>query len=106
VAVAGELDLSVVPRLAEPLTEQIDQRPGVMVDLTRLTFIDSSGIGALIKASRDANGALLAVLIVPGSQVDRVFDIAGIAETLPVFTDRDEALAALAGQDRDGALAT
>jgi anti-sigma B factor antagonist len=96
VAIAGELDLSTIPRMEGPLLEQLSQRPAVLVDLSKLSFIDSSGIGILIQASRLANGTRMNVLIGPGSQVDRVFRITGIAEALPVFSDRDEALAALA----------
>jgi anti-sigma B factor antagonist len=96
VAIAGELDLSTIPRMESPLFEQVRQRPAVLVDLSGLSFIDSSGIGVLIEAFRAANGNRMNVLVDSGTQVDRVFRIAGITEALPVFSDRDEALAALA----------
>jgi anti-sigma B factor antagonist len=104
VALAGELDLSTIGRMESPLLEQTLQRTGVLVDLTKLTFIDSSGIGILIQASRGANGTPFNLLIGPGSQVARVFEVAGVAEALHVFTDREQALAALkAGQDGNAA---
>jgi anti-anti-sigma factor len=75
-----------------PLLEQIGQRPAVLVDLSGLSFIDSSGIGILIQALHGANGTPVHILIATDSQVDRVFRIAGISDALPVFTDRERAL--------------
>jgi anti-sigma B factor antagonist len=98
VALAGELDLSTVPRMEGPLLEQITQRHAVLVDLSKLSFIDSSGIGVLMQARRSANGTPMHVLIRPGSQVERVFQIAAVSEALPVFTERGRALAELAGR--------
>jgi anti-sigma B factor antagonist len=106
VALAGELDLSTIPRMEIPLLEPLEQRPGVLVDLSELEFIDSSGIGVLIRAFQGANGTPMSLLIEPESVVDRIFRIAGISEALPVFTDRKHALAELSsrrnGRNRDG----
>lgn len=99
VALAGELDLSTIPRMESPLLEQIQQRSAVLVDLTELSFIDSSGIGVLINAFRESNGVPMHVLVGEGSQVERVFQIAGIADAMPVFSDRRLALAALRNGD-------
>lgn len=95
VAIAGELDLSTIPRMEGPLYEQVEQRSAVLVDLSSLRFIDSSGIGVLIQASHHANGTPMRVLIGQDTQVERVFRIAGIGQVLPVFTDRAQALAEL-----------
>jgi anti-sigma B factor antagonist len=99
VALTGELDLSTITRMENALLEQLRQRPAVLLDLSTLSFIDSTGIGILIQAFRTANGTPMSILIGPGSQVERVFRIAGVAEALPVFSDRDLALTALS---RDG----
>jgi anti-sigma B factor antagonist len=102
VALAGELDLSTIPRMAAPLREQLGQRRAVLVDLSSLTFIDSSGISVLIEAFQTADGTPMSVLVSPDSAVERVFGIAGIAHALPVHTDREQALAALNGSRADG----
>jgi anti-anti-sigma factor len=98
VAIAGELDLGTIPKMQGPLLEQIAQRPAVLVDLSGLSFIDSSGIGVLIEACRGANGTPLHVLIGPGSQVERIFSITGVSAAIPVFTDREQALSELAAR--------
>jgi hypothetical protein len=62
-----------------------------------LSFIDSSGIGVLIQASRaSSNGSRMHVVIGRGSLVERVFRIAGIGQALPVCFDREQAVTALA----------
>jgi anti-anti-sigma factor len=95
VALAGELEMSTVPRLEGRLLSEANGRGNVVIDLTRLTFIDSSGIGLLIKAhlARE-NGAVLHTVVAPGSQVDRVFALAGIERALPVFLGQAEAIGA------------
>jgi anti-anti-sigma factor len=102
VTLSGELDMSTIPRMEAPLMEQVRQRRAVLVDLTKVSFIDSSGIGVLIQAFNACNGIPLHVLIGPGSQVDRVFGIAGVAGALPVFSDLEPALAALARYTGEG----
>ena len=81
------------------LLEQIRQRTAVLVDLTDLSFIDSSGIGVLIRAFRESNGNPMHVLVGPGSQVERVFQVAGMADAMPVFSNRGLALATLLNGD-------
>jgi len=96
IALAGELDLSTIPRLEDRLLHELHDPESVIVDLSQLIFIDSSGIGLLIKAHRAMNGAGgINIVVAEGSQVERVFDIAGIGVTLPLFPDRDEAITAL-----------
>ncbi len=97
VSLTGELDLSTIPLLEGKLFEQLRSHSGVVVDLTDLRFIDSSGISLLIRAHRDGDGAGLHTVIAPGSQVERVFRITGIDRALPLFFDRTEARAALNG---------
>jgi anti-sigma B factor antagonist len=95
ISVGGELDLSTISMLERRLLDQVRSRRSVILDLTPLTFIDSSGIGLLIGAFRAANGSAMHVVIARESQVERVFTIAGIDLALPVFRDRSEAVNAL-----------
>ena len=98
VALTGELDLSTIPAVAGRLFHQLRMQAGVVVDLTRLSFIDSSGIGLLIQAFRATDdGGKLHTVIAQSSQVERVFRLAGIDRSLPLFFERDAALAALNG---------
>ncbi len=98
ISLRGELDLSTIPRVEKQLFEQLRVNAGVIVDLTDLSFIDSSGIGLLIRALRSTGQAgTLHTVIAQGSQVDRVFSLAGIERVLPIFRARGPALEALNG---------
>jgi anti-sigma B factor antagonist len=100
VSLAGELDLSVIPTIEDRLFRECRSRPAIVVDLSGLTFIDSSGIALLIQAFRETKGELHTV-VAPGSQVERVFAIAGIGRALPLFPSLDEAVEALAADPRE-----
>jgi anti-sigma B factor antagonist len=96
--VAGELDLSTAGQLHEGLLKSLADEADVLVDLTQVSFIDSSGIAALVGAFRSLNGSGgMSVLIAPGSQVARVFELARMGEVLPIFTDRPAAVSGLTG---------
>ena len=63
-AVTGEIDISTVPQLQVRLFELADGGGTLIVDLNRVTFIDSAGLGALVGTARRAaehGGSLHAV---------------------------------------------
>jgi anti-sigma B factor antagonist len=50
----GEIDLHVSPRVSQMLGEIIQPKPSrVVVDLSRVTYVDSSGLAVLIQAMQD-----------------------------------------------------
>ena len=101
IELAGELDLATTAKLEGRLLGAIRSHAAVILDLTRLSFIDSSGIGLLIEAHRETEaGGRLHTVVSRGSQVDRVFKIICIDRALPVFFERDQAIAALDGAPR------
>jgi anti-sigma B factor antagonist len=74
---SGELDLSTVPLLELAIGDAIGGGGPVTLDLSDLRFTDSSGIGAIVKAS----GALPSGCIVLHGVRDgirRVIDLMGI----------------------------
>jgi anti-sigma B factor antagonist len=85
----GELDLSSAELLdREVTTLQSDGAKAVVIDLAGLEFIDSTGIGLLVKhtvrARRDGGAKVL--LAAPRGQVADMFRLAGLDRILP-FTD-------------------
>jgi anti-anti-sigma factor len=98
VSLAGELALGTLPGIETRLLREVQSKAGVVVDLTGVSFIDSSGIGLLIRAFRATeDGGTLHTVIAEGSQVERVFELAGIDRALPIFVDRARALESLNG---------
>jgi anti-sigma B factor antagonist len=94
VDVRGEIDLSTAPLLDQRLSQFADT-PKVVVDLSGVTFLDSSGLGVLVRTSNkvETQGGVIRV-VVSHPQVLKVLEITGLAGTLPVFRTLNEALSA------------
>ena len=93
VTLAGELDMAHAPAVAETLDALSDNERPVIVDLTELTFIDSSGIHAILRP-RPQQGVV--VLVCPQGNISRVLSVTKIDRVLPVYESLDDALAAVA----------
>ena len=84
---SGEIDLSVAPSLRDSGTEMARSvAPGRLeIDLGDVTFIDSSGLGALISlrnAAQQCGSSLVLVRVSPA--VARFFELAGVRDTFKV----------------------
>jgi anti-sigma B factor antagonist len=75
----GELDLAGVPGLNETLGELKARKASVELDLSRLSFMDSSGLATMIEAALDArrNGWQLEVRRELTRPVQRLIEISG-----------------------------
>ena len=84
-AVTGDVDISTVARLRECLFELADSGRTLIVDLNRVTFIDSSGLGALVATARrvaEHGGGLYAVCAQP--QPRRLLWMTGVDKRIPL----------------------
>ncbi len=90
----GELDLAGAPALSRALASIPATAPTrVVVDLTKLAFMDSTGLRALIVAAKalDAAGGSL-TLAGPRPNVQRLFDIVRLSDLIPIEASLDAAL--------------
>ena len=97
VAVSGDIDISTVARLRERLSGLADGGGTLIVDLNRVTFIDSAGLGALVGAARRAaarGGSLHAVCARP--QTRKLLWLTGVDRRIPLAATVDGALMFLA----------
>ena len=95
VAVTGDLDLWSAPALEQRLGACIERgQCWIVVDLSRASFLDSSGLGALTNSMRriERKGGRL-VVINTDPQLRRVFELTGLKRVLNVVPDRERALA-------------
>lgn len=89
----GELDhaaaQTVMPGIEDAVEEYLPRR--CVLDLTGVSFMDSSGIAVILKTDRLLRqmGGALALSGVPG-QVRRVLDVAGLTKIVPVLDDREK----------------
>ncbi|HEY2263343.1 MAG TPA: STAS domain-containing protein [Streptosporangiaceae bacterium] len=103
-AVTGDIDISTVTRLRERLFELADGGQTLIVDLNRVTFIDSAGLGALVGAARRAaahGGSLHAVCARPADP-QAVVALTGVDRRIPLAATVDGALMFLASRDALG----
>jgi len=92
---SGELDIRTAPELHAALDRDIDGLP-VIVDLTALTFIDSSGLHTLLRNHQD--GRLAALVSAPDSNVQRVLDLVEAHKTIAIYDDLTTAIQSIPAQ--------
>lgn len=95
----GSLDLATAPSVRAALLEAADEgKHEIIVDLTQLEFLDSTGLGALIGAYRRAvEHAGRVALVVSDGPIARLLNITGLMRVFAVYHTVD---AALKDQDR------
>ena len=89
VALSGELDLSTVGKVQDELRRVEAREPTVVVlDLSSLTFLDSTGLRCVVTASERAREHDRRLVVVRGpEQVQRVFAITRLDERLEIVDD-------------------
>ena len=97
IELTGELDLESGPRFSEEVELAVwDTRGAFVLDLSGLTFLDSSGLHALLRAR-----ALLGredrplILVCPPGPARRVLDLASVLDTFVVYPTPEAAADAL-----------
>jgi anti-sigma B factor antagonist len=97
ISLRGEVDIYTAPRFKEHLLELLDGgATGVVVDLSEVTFIDSTALGVLIGGVRrlhEAEGRM--ALVVATRPVERVLTITGLDRVFTIHSTREAAVAAL-----------
>jgi anti-anti-sigma factor len=85
----GELDASTASRLDAYLDGALDSgERRIVIDLQHVAFIDSAGIGAIVrclKRVREAGGDL--TLLSPSVVAQHTLDVSGIADLVTIVTD-------------------
>lgn len=96
----GELEIGRKDELARLLALR-GTESSVLVDCSSVTYADSTALAELLRfrADAQANGVPLAVLI-ESRQFARIVQYAGLAEALPIFENRSDALSYLSGARR------
>ena len=92
----GRLNLLAAPRLREVVGQSVAQgRPHIVVDLSGTTFMDSSGLGALVaglKSARQGGGNLRIACLTP--QVEMVLTLTNLDRVLRPYASVEDAFGA------------
>ena len=96
-ALAGEIDLHVSPRLRQSLQRLVaDKTPALAVDFSGVDYIDSSGLATLIEYIREASGhGGRLVLFGMQPRVKMVFELVRLHELFAIVADFKEAVGRL-----------
>jgi anti-anti-sigma factor len=99
VTLAGELDISVAGPTGRRIADAVPSSArGVVIDMSGLDFMDSSGVSMLFSLARQVGSHRQELHIVapPGRPVSRVLEIVEFGRAAPVHTDLDTAVAEVA----------
>ena len=92
---SGELDISVAEPTGRRIADSVPSSAlGVVVDMTALEFMDSSGVSMLFGLARQVGShrQQLCVVAPPGRPVSRVLEIVEFDRAAPVREDVDSAV--------------
>jgi anti-sigma B factor antagonist len=101
VSVAGEVDLSSAPRLAELIWKAKrragDAPPRVVVDLSGVEFMDTAGLEVLLEewnSSRQSDGRMC--LVAPEGPIKRLLEVTGLSDLLDLYAELETAVKSFA----------
>jgi anti-sigma B factor antagonist len=99
VLLIGRLDISGVREIEPPFSALVSQPNAIVVDLSAVNFIASTGLRTLVLGARSvASKGGRMVLLSPTANVAKVLVDSGASQILPIHTDLDQAIAAVGGQ--------
>ena len=88
VVVSGELDLATAPRLSAAVADHGDAKL-LVLDMNATTFIDSTGVRALLHADRRGLGSGSRLVVVAGDgAVRRLLELCGLDGRLTIVSER------------------
>jgi len=90
---SGEFDMAEIDRFLRTATAQVDGRRQVVLDLSGLTFLDSSGIGAIVRFANFVRAKGL-FLRNPSERAGTVLAMAGIDRLTGVTVGHQHPLSA------------
>jgi anti-sigma B factor antagonist len=95
VVLKGDVDLESSPAAREILLKSVDGAGRVLVDLSSVTYIDSSGVASLVEALQAAkrNGGKFA-LVAASDPTRRVLELARLDKVFTMYATVDEGLQA------------
>ncbi len=95
IRLAGSVDLEHAPEIRQRLLDAVAERVDIFVDLSEVTYIDSSGIACLVEAlqaARDHSASL--GLVAVSRQAMRVLELARLDMVFSIHDDLPSALQA------------
>ena len=93
--IEGEVDVYTSPQLKQDILQLAETGVNyIIINLSKLEYLDSTGLGVLIcglKRLREANGNL--ALVGPGMRILRIFEITGLNKIFNIYATEEDATA-------------
>jgi anti-anti-sigma factor len=95
VTVSGEVDLETAPEVTRAIQLVPGHTSRVVADLSGVTFLDSSGLNALLRGYRalEERGIAFRVVAEPAGPVRRLFDLTQVGDVLRVVDSLEDGVA-------------
>jgi len=94
IALSGEADVYTSPRIKQEIVDLLNNGTHkLVVDLTGVEYLDSTGLGVLIgglKRARERDGDLK--LVCDNVRILRIFEITGLTKIFDIYRSESEAL--------------
>lgn len=95
IAVKGEVDLHTAPKVEYAIERAAENEGVVVVDMSSITFIDSTALSMLARAKRSLEERGVPFRIAePSGAVERIFSVTGFRDYFDIFATREEAVSA------------
>lgn len=92
----GQLDAFSEPTFRKVVSDRLTAGSSqVVLDLSKIDFLDSSGLGALVQLAKQAKGQEGSLQIVTNPRVTQTVKLVRLEKFLPLHNSLDEAIAAL-----------
>jgi anti-sigma B factor antagonist len=101
VTVVGEIDFETAPRFDQSLSEAVEDESthGIVVDLSAVSFLDSSALNALIRCFERQKRRMEGLcLVARDSRVTTLLEVTRLDRVLRVVPDREQALRYVTGR--------
>jgi anti-sigma B factor antagonist len=93
VELSGDVDLDSSPKVRSVLLESVGNKRGVLVDMSAVSYIDSSGIASLVEAYQSARrGGTTFALVAVSDAAMRVLELARLDQVFAIHASLTEAL--------------
>lgn len=93
VSLAGEIDLENSPKVRSILLESVGKKRGVLVEMSSVSYIDSSGVASLVEAFQSARrGSTSFALVAVSDAAMRVLELARLDRVFAIHASLTEAL--------------
>jgi anti-sigma B factor antagonist len=89
VVVSGELDLATASQLDQALSQALADADEVVLDLSEVSFIDSTGLSAILGGvgTSQLNGGRLTISSALAPQSRKLFELVGMERALPIVNE-------------------